>query len=95
MVNFAVGDKVERCQSCIHQVREDIQHNRGKLAMKMNKLADGEAEMQIFQIRKDILTSQRDTLFEAKRIDSLKAVRKFTSLYIISLYSPVLFNPPS
>ncbi len=67
---------MEKCQCFIHQVREAIQHNRGELAVKMNKRADQEAETQIFQIRKEILTRQRDTLYEAKQIDSQKTVRK-------------------
>ncbi len=73
---FLVGLETENYQAYIHQIKEDIQSKRGQLAIKRNKLANQEVEVQVLRIRKEILTNQKDKLYEEKHATSQKAVSK-------------------
>ncbi len=79
-----VGLEAEKCQACIHQVKEDIQSKRGELAIKNTKLSNQEVEVQVHSIRKEILTNQRDTMLQENRTASKKAVSKINMCKLVT-----------
>lgn len=50
----------------MEQTRDELHTKKGALAVKNSKLADVEMEVKLLQLRKEILTAQRNEEIEVK-----------------------------
>lgn len=75
--------KVQQCELKLEHAREEIHTKGGELAVKNSKLADVEMEVKLLQLRKAILTSQKEDRLEEKiKISEFYVRRKSFGAYL-------------
>lgn len=77
-----VGSELEKSQSELQHLREEIHTKQGELAVKRNKLSDQVTETEVFTVRQCVLQDQRLTLVQSKDEITHEYVSKTLKLQI-------------